>query len=853
MTPPAASVSRVGRAWRRVVLTLLAASPLFFLPGLFFPFVVPRALLVYGVAELCLLHLVVLGLLRDPVRRATSEPFLWLLAAFVAWSLAGAVAGDAPVRSLFGNYERMEGVWRWLHLGLVFLWLRAVPDRSDWRYFWRVVAGVTALLAAVGVYQAHGAPWRLPVPDVGGGRVTATLGNPGYLAAWLLLALGPLALLARGDDRRPLRWAAAGAGIVALYALVLTGTRAAVGGLVIAGAAALAGAAVRHWRRADRRRAAWLVTGALAAAGAIAVAWAAGWSPEGAQRLIARTLEGEGLRSRFVAWGVALDGFPGAPVLGVGMENFRLLFGEHFDPSMYLVNPQATRWDRAHNLLLDRLTMTGGVGLVLYLGLWAVLLGDLRRLGREGVLDRVTATAFWTGLAAWGIFLLFWFEDHASLVLFLSIAAFLRHEREGSMLRFGPSRGPVRVRRKVLVGMAVVVLAGVGFRYVVQPGRAAAAAVGGARSGTPAPPVRPVPEPAPDTAGASSTGATSTNAPGDDDIRALERYERALDLTTVMRGEILGRYVATLERVSRGPRLRSPERAEGIARHVRRAAEAIEGRLAWDARNPLLYVRKGQLFTAAYRFFGRPELAETGADAFRRAIELNPRRIRYRHMLATAYLTAGRPGDARVQLDSALRIYPHFGETHYSYAAVHLALGDLEAAIDGLRGAIDRGYAPADTHLLVELLGRLRSRGEDRRAAELARAYLGSQYAAFRRSSAPGDDAPGGLQRVEGFGLRPADVPVAARLPVLYLRAGDPHNARATAQRLLIGLGSGRAGPETGERMRRVLRFTGDVASGRTERWREAESVLAPAPSGAGLAPPAPGREAPPPESAGGR
>lgn len=846
----------IGRVGRRAVLTVLAASPLFFLPELFFPFIVPRALLLYGVAQLCLLHLIVRGLLGDPVRRPTSEPFLWLLAAFVGWSLAGAVASDAPVRSLFGNYERVEGVWRWMHLGLLFLWLRAVPDRSDWRYFWRVVAAATALLAAIGVVQAHGAPWRLPVPGADGGRVSATLGNPGYLAAWLLLALGPLALLFHREERRPVRLLAAGVGLLALYALVLTGTRAAVGGLGIAVLAALTGATLRRWRSADRRRAAVLLLITVGAGAALAGAWILGWTPEGVQRLAARTLDGQGLRSRFVAWGVALGGFPGAPILGVGMENFRLLFGEHFDPVMYLVNPQATRWDRAHNLLLDRLTMTGGVGLLLYLGLWTALLGNLRRLGREGVLDRVTATAFWTSLVAYGIFLLFWFEDHASLVLFLAVAAFVRHERQGAMLRFEPPSGPVRIRRKVLVGLAVVMLAGVGFRYVVQPWRAAAAAVEGARAGSPSP-VRTVPLPAPDTAGGQGTGAVPSEGPTDDgsageaELRSLEHYERALDLTTVMRGEILGRYVATLERASRARRSLHPDssRVRRLAHHVRRAAEAIEGRLAWDARNPMLYVRKGQLFTSAYRLFGRPDLLETGADAFRRAIELNPKRIRYRHMLASAHLTAGRASDARAQLDSALRIYPHFGETHYTYAALHLAAGNLEPAVGRMWDAIERGYTPADTWHIVQLLERLRGRGEDDRAAELARAYLASQYDAYDRSSGAGARgrpqtarraAPpaDGLQRVESFTLRPVDVPVAARLPVLYLRAGNLQNARATGQRLLIGLGSGRPDVEMARQLPRAARFLADIAAGRSGRWREARSVLEPDSSGDGHAPP---------------
>ncbi len=846
-TAAPASRQRGERGLIRTLLTALALSPLFFLPDAFYPYVVPRALLLYLLAQLCALHLIWRGLAREVERRDTAEPFLWLLAAFVAWSLVGAVAGDAPIRSLFGDFERMGGVWRWVNFGLLFLWLRAVPDRRDWRYFWGAVLAVTGLLAAVAVYQHHGGPWRVPVP-AGGDRVPGTFGNPGYLAAYLLLALGPAALAAVRSEGNLRTAGATGVGAAALYALVLTGTRAAVGGLAIAGLAVALGFGLRRWRGGETRSAAGVAVGLLVLAAVAVGAWLSGLSLSGLEMLVERTLEGDGLQSRFLAWGVALAGFPDAPILGVGMENFALLFGEHFDPDLYVVNPQATRWDRAHNLLLDRLTMTGAVGLLLYLGMWAVLLRDLARLRREGGLAELPAVVFLAGLLAYGIFLVFWFEDHASLLLFLATAAWLRCERAGPMLRAVRRRDRIPGKHRLLLVLSVLVLAGVAYRYEVQPLRAAKETVAGVRADWAGPAAGPAtgPATAPSPASAAAAGADTVfreNRGSEGELADLEHFRRALDRTDVMKWTVVARYTAALEAASRRLPPLQPDgaRAQRLADHVRRAAREVESALAWDARNPMVYVRKGQLYTAAFRFFRRRDLMEVATESFREAIRLNPRRIRFRHMLANTYLSAGRADDAIAQLDTARRIYPHFGETYYSYGAAYLTRGELERSVEMVWAALDREYVPANTELLVEILRRLRASGDDGRAAGLARDYLAFRYAAYRRSgeATSGDGAAAGpaspsagaasgeLQRVRRFALREPDVPIAARLPVLYLRLGERRNAEATGQRLLIGLlGRREAGLRHGDRIDRVLRFLADLRGGRIDRWRRAGSVF---------------------------
>ena len=93
-------------------------------------------------------------------------------------------------------------------------------------------------------------------------------------------------------------------------------------------------------------------------------------------------------------WGSAWRGFLDRPLLGWGPENFSAVFDKYFDPRHFVPGEQSQTWfDRAHSVFFDYLATTGIVGLLSYLGMFAVFFWQffkrarLRERSSAGALD----------------------------------------------------------------------------------------------------------------------------------------------------------------------------------------------------------------------------------------------------------------------------------------------------------------------------------------------------------------------------------------------------------------------------------------------------------------------------------
>ncbi|MDQ3515601.1 MAG: hypothetical protein M3403_02335, partial [Gemmatimonadota bacterium] len=100
----------------RALLYATALVPAVVIPGFFFPYVTTRAVyfrVLVQLATAILLYLVVRRQITVNYRR---DLVLWALAAWVAANMLAAAFGASPIRSIFGDHERMGGVWFWIHL-----------------------------------------------------------------------------------------------------------------------------------------------------------------------------------------------------------------------------------------------------------------------------------------------------------------------------------------------------------------------------------------------------------------------------------------------------------------------------------------------------------------------------------------------------------------------------------------------------------------------------------------------------------------------------------------------------------------------------------------------------------------
>ena len=99
-----------------------------------------------------------------------------------------------------------------------------------------------------------------------------------------------------------------------------------------------------------------------------------------------------------MTWGSATQGFLSRPVFGYGLENFNYVFNLHFSPGIYEDPGSAVWFDRAHNVVFDRLTTTGVVGLIVYGGFIGYSLLVLLRRKKENDNPEIGGAPLFMGL-----------------------------------------------------------------------------------------------------------------------------------------------------------------------------------------------------------------------------------------------------------------------------------------------------------------------------------------------------------------------------------------------------------------------------------------------------------------------
>ena len=312
---------------------------------------------------------------RSPWHDLRDNPLLWpALAVGSAWVLATALGVD-PGLSLWGSYERSQGLLSLLSYLLLFLVVSArLRARFQLERLVGVVVATGVPLVGLGVAQALG--WQ-PVPLVSDARspVYATLGRSNFLGAYLAMAL-PLTVVWAWTARRP--WLRLAGAILALSELAVIGLTLARGAWLAAGVGLGTLAVAGCWPRLRLAGDRWLKVAIAAGAVAILAVGLAGAIGLGSAQ------EGSTAARRTI-WQATLELIGQRPWLGYGPDALGLVFPHVYPPQLVYYQGRGLTVDRAHNLVLDGLVTTGVVGLVAQLAVATALLVVAGRALRRAV------------------------------------------------------------------------------------------------------------------------------------------------------------------------------------------------------------------------------------------------------------------------------------------------------------------------------------------------------------------------------------------------------------------------------------------------------------------------------------
>jgi len=415
---------------RRAILTGIFITPFlaFFVSGsLLFPFIAGKNFAFRIIVEILFALWVILALRDEDYLPRRS----WILYAYSAFFFIIACAdlfGANPSRSFWSNFERMDGLIAHIHFYLYFIVLSSVLYKEKlWNWFLGTWVGAGTIMSFYGLLQVAG---KITI-NQGGVRLDGTFGNATYLAVFLLFTFFFTAFsIVRAFKNTQRLWYLIPIAILQLVVLYLTATRGAIlgliGGLIVAGI-------VIAWKEKEnvlvRKSAIGLLGGIVLLISVFFLARNTEFvttSPV-LSRFSSLSFSEIKTQGRYFIWPMAIEGFKENPVLGLGQENFGIIFSKNYNPKMY---NQEQWFDRAHSAPLDWLVAGGSLAFLAYLSLFGTLIWYLFK--RNGFGLPFTERALLFGLVSAYFFQgLFVFDNLFSNLLFFTILAFVHTQSEG--------------------------------------------------------------------------------------------------------------------------------------------------------------------------------------------------------------------------------------------------------------------------------------------------------------------------------------------------------------------------------------------------------------------------------------
>ncbi|MDO8583798.1 MAG: O-antigen ligase family protein [bacterium] len=394
--------------------------PLMFIPIVIFPFVFSKLIFFQVLIGLTFPAYLLLMWMEPAYRPRFNLLYGAIAAYFVAMALSVIFSVD-PFRSWWGNQERMNGLFTLLHF---FAWLTmalgVLKTWPQWRSLLHYQIGLSAFMAIVAMLQRVIPNLLLFPASV---RVGGLLDNPIYMAAYQIFNLFFLFLLFLKVPSRTARILYGCVAFVDLIAFFLAQSRGALVGLA-AGILAF-GIWTALFSKNKKAR-----TVTLLSIAGIFLAYSLLFSARNTVLIqhspFARlTNITASVDTRFIAWKIAWRGFLERPITGYGLDTFHIIFNKHYNPRSLAFSTYETWFDRAHNTVLDVLSMTGLLGFLTFAGIFLSLFYVSWRAYKRGWIDLPLSAIFFGLTVGYFIQNLFVFDHPAAFSMSFLLFGFI--------------------------------------------------------------------------------------------------------------------------------------------------------------------------------------------------------------------------------------------------------------------------------------------------------------------------------------------------------------------------------------------------------------------------------------------
>lgn len=407
--------------------------------GLYFPFISGKNIIFRILVELTFAGWAVLALHDAKYRfNIKKTPLAIAIGIFMVVLLVADIFGIDSHKSIWSNFERMEGFAGHIHFFAYFVVLTAMLSTlEDWKTMFKafIASNMAVLFYAYGqLLGAKGyifadtfpnvANWfsvRFPI-HMSGNRLDATIGNSAYFAIFCLMSACIAGLLWSQSKSPKKAWGYPLLIVLDLIALFYSGTRGTMIGLVVGIIVTLT---LIAWHEKGHARK--VLFGALVAIVVLIGSLFAFKDSDFVKssptldRLASISIKDGTTASRFYIWKISYEAWKERPILGYGQDNFSYIFARKFNPEK--MHGLEAWYDRSHDVFFDWLIAGGIVGLVSYLSLYVIALWVM--WGKKNSMP-VREKALLTGtIAAYFVHNVIVFDNLTSYILFFALLAYI--------------------------------------------------------------------------------------------------------------------------------------------------------------------------------------------------------------------------------------------------------------------------------------------------------------------------------------------------------------------------------------------------------------------------------------------
>ncbi len=571
-------------------------------------------------------------------------------------ALVADLVGLSPLRSIWSNFERMEGWITIVHLWGYYMILSSVmTTRENWRMFFNVVLFGGFITAVYGLYQFFG--WA---ETHQGSRVDASLGNSAYMAAYMLINAFIAGFMAVSyySKKHHLVWTYSVLFAFFSFIMFQTATRGTILGWIAAILVSCSIYLVFGKKGTGQSNITRSIAGGTIASfiilGALFIQFKeSGFIKNNAVlgRLATISINDTKTQARGYIWPMAVKSIfsnPKTAVIGIGQENFNYIFNSNYNPEMW----RHEQWfDRAHSVYLDWLVAGGLLGLLSYLALYLISLVYIYK-SDISIAQKSILIGLLVGYAIHNVFV---FDNQTSYVMFITFLAFVHSLKFGKTpfifknFHMHQSEDDITIRDYVYV--PVIVIAAVSCLYFIN--------------------VRPI---------RANRGL----------INALSQCQNVQTITTAPFVKVLslGQTVASQETVEQlisctARVITSPQATEKAKVEFYNLVKAeVDNQIKRTPNDARIYIIAGGLFSLIQDHKSATPLLE-------KANTLSPNKQTIIFELASNYLTIGKKQEAVDLMEKAYLSAKDNDTAKVGYAATLIAVGQESKALDVFKGEMD--------------------------------------------------------------------------------------------------------------------------------------------------------------------